>query len=1068
MHKKSAHFALMQTIEAKGFDIALISEIYVNPRTGKSPGIPNGYSLFCSGTGNQKTAILARKTLNAFQIGDESNDFATFCRIDFNQGSSITWASLYAPHSDKTLPIQALESLIHSQIHPNQRQIVIAADTNCRSTLLNYESSDPIAMQWEDLISRYSITVENDPSAATYKNSRNQSSRIDWTLSNLPRNATLENWKTEENLDITSDHIPITFKVSSDKFSNANPTKIKIWKATDWKAVNCSLNTEITKLLTSIDPTTEEEVEDLSNALEALCKETIENHVPSKVKKPFRSRWWNEKCEDAKRIYFKSKRRYRNDPSRISQAKHNYEQTILNSKQKSFEEFIQAKGDKGEIFLIHKMLTKPQSNITFKQILKEDQSLTQSQEDTLETLLGSVVKPLTAEQRKRDGKLNTKSPNTQTTSQEKKITVKDINLAINSINTNKAPGPDSIPPIFYKSCRKPLMPALSLLFNRMLQLGVFPKNLKVGEMIFIPKPNKKGDRTNHYRPITLLNTISKIFEKILNIRLKALSQENEWISKSQFGYQDQVSAEDAVVNLCNKLCSDFKYRRETLTVFFDVSGAFNDMWHSKLLSIITTKKSPDQITKLISSFLSGREVFVETPSGKLWKTLEKGTPQGAVISPLLWNTFYEDLQDNLKQKHPEIETTFFADDLAIHATCDGPDDRKRIETMMNNVIETVCRWGEDNFLKFNPDKTTAVLFSRYHKPIKKTRHTISLRMNDQVLTLAKDATYLGVILDSSLTFHKHITQRINKAKRILLALNSVISKEWGLSGEAIRTIYTMAIIPTVFWAVSCWSRCLDLEMYRKKLRSLQRLAAIKITKCYRQTSTEALLVLAGTPPLHLVGRRLATNTASRQLRNEPVDTRLNLRQQHENHTRITKHKSSTQTNFELITEYEQNNNRRITQNQEHRSQHDTPATDVARPYRNPTLQFKRYTKNNLMVNWQRSWDSATTGRFCHSLIKRVENNSTIKSKLQNQMLSGHYYTNSYALRIKKSESGKCYTCNVDDTIEHLLIYCKRHFRLRIKHNVNHLYNLLLVIGNETYLKELDAARSATTPDTNLV
>ena len=195
---------------------------------------------------------------------------------------------------------------------------------------------------------------------------------------------------------------------------------------------------------------------------------------------------------------------------------------------------------------------------------------------------------------------------------------------------------------------------------------------------------------------------------------------------------------------------------------------------------------------------------------------------------------------------------------------------------MNKIIKAVREWGENNLLSFNKSKTQAVLFSRLKKPRTKPRHTIALTMDNEPLQLNKSATYLGVVLDQRLTFKEHITGRINRGKKLLFALNSIISKEWGLSGNAIKTIYKAIIVPSVFWAVTVWSRCLEFKVYINKLLALQRLAAIKITKCLSTTATDSLLVLAGLPPIYLVGLRLASNSTHRQIQNAPVSSRLDI------------------------------------------------------------------------------------------------------------------------------------------------------------------------------------------------
>jgi len=94
----------------------------------------------------------------------------------------------------------------------------------------------------------------------------------------------------------------------------------------------------------------------------------------------------------------------------------------------------------------------------------------------------------------------------------------EIITLINSLSYNKSPGHDEIPIIFIKQAVQIIALITASLVNFSFQLGSFPNNLKIAKVVPVPKI---GDTTllNNYRPISLLTSFSKIFEKVIHSRL---------------------------------------------------------------------------------------------------------------------------------------------------------------------------------------------------------------------------------------------------------------------------------------------------------------------------------------------------------------------------------------------------------------------------------------------------------------------------------------------------------------------------------------------------------------------
>jgi len=128
----------------------------------------------------------------------------------------------------------------------------------------------------------------------------------------------------------------------------------------------------------------------------------------------------------------------------------------------------------------------------------------------------------------------------------------DIIRLINNLNREKACGIDKITNNMLKISAQSISPVLTLLFNRLMEHSTFPNIWKLGIVTAIYKKGDKSDPSN-YRPITLLNTISKLFERVLYESLYAHLIENNLIYYLQSGFLRGNSTTDQLLAICSNI-----------------------------------------------------------------------------------------------------------------------------------------------------------------------------------------------------------------------------------------------------------------------------------------------------------------------------------------------------------------------------------------------------------------------------------------------------------------------------------------------------------------------------------
>jgi len=233
------------------------------------------------------------------------------------------------------------------------------------------------------------------------------------------------------------------------------------------------------------------------------------------------------------------------------------------------------------------------------------------------------------------------------------------------------------------------------------------------------------------------------------------------------------------------------------------------------------KNTPEYLVGMIRSWLSERELLVG--ERRIRKTVTCGVPQGSVLGPTLWNVAYDYLLD--MNVPPGVQLIGFADDLAVVGVAKTGE---MLEELLNPTLERIDEWMTSRGLQLTHHKTEAVMLTKrwaYNPP--------RLSIGGSPIDMSSHIRYLGVILDTRLSFVKHVETVAKKAATSAVALSRLMPNLRGPC-QWKRRLLASVVESQLLYAASVWSAAVNnTAKARTILRRPQRVAALRAIRAYR-------------------------------------------------------------------------------------------------------------------------------------------------------------------------------------------------------------------------------------------
>lgn len=412
------------------------------------------------------------------------------------------------------------------------------------------------------------------------------------------------------------------------------------------------------------------------------------------------------------------------------------------------------------------------------------------------------------------------------------ITPSEVEDILKSLKTGKATGPDNINNRILKEVAYPLSFPLCELYNLSLTKGTVPSVWKQANVTPVFKKDDPADVSN-YRPISLLSTLGKAFEKIIHKYVFNYFFEHQILTTLQSGFVPGDSTVNQLVDIYNTFCKALDDGKEVRCVFFDISKAFDRVWHKGLLFKLRNLGISGSLLEWFTDYLNNRTQRVVLPGvSSPWTTLKAGVPQGSILGPLLFLVYINDIVQDINST-----IRLFADDTSLYIIVENPAIAAQI---LNSDIAKVYAWASKWLVTFNPDKSEALLVSRKYN---KLNHP-PVHMDYQFISETDSHKHLGLILSNNCTWHEHFEYIKSKAWKRVNVMRKLKSQ---LDRKSLQTIYFSFIRPLLEYGDVVWCNCTLYES--NELEKIHNEAArivtgatklVSLNSLFRETGWESL------------------------------------------------------------------------------------------------------------------------------------------------------------------------------------------------------------------------------------
>lgn len=879
---------LNEEFEKVGLDILGVTE---TKKKGKGETVlKGGHVLLYSGVDGKERAregvgcIIEKKNLKYLKKWTGITERILKVTLEIEKHIETTIVVAYGPNEDEVANVKDnfWEQLTEISEEAKNR-LIIVGDLNGRVGSRDNETGEALGYYGENvrtnngrriidfcimnnLIVTNSFYEHRDIHKYTREmRSRNEISVIDYILIDRTHRHEVQDTRVRRGPEIYSDHFLLLSKLkirggdsgckSNRRKTNISKEVIKTYRLRNKEVTELyrtQTELEMSKIKSEVNNTTiESQWKAIRDIMIKVAKQTCGSIRVGEGENRKQTRWWSEEIraevkskKEKWRIYLGNRTDQNYDSYKLQRVK--VREMVKTAKQKSWEEFGEkmeedSKGNQKLFYTVLKRIRKGEQKrsrcIRSKQgeILVEDEDIMSRWKEHFEEILDAVKQT-----QENDTDIEERIVD-ENRGHRKEIEQEEVEEAVRQLKRGKAAGHDRITPEMLKGLGKIGMEILTDLYNKIWHEEKIPEDWEVGIILPIHKKGDNRECTN-YRGITLLSVALKVYERLLDKRLKLVTEEQ--LDEVQSGFRKGRGVQDHIFTM--KQLTEKTKDRNFCVAFIDLEKAFDSVPRENIWKSLKRREVDNKLSNNIKNLYKNTRTYVRT--GNLQSSefvTSEGLRQGGVLSPTLFNVLMDDIIKEVKKKTRKLQAGYrklevlrigecaFADDLTILA---------RNEEDMQYNMEIWKTELEKQGLKINIEKTKVM-------SVGEKGSNILIKLNGSIIEQTDSYRYLGVMLHESGRNEAELNNRVESAMKIYYALNKKFIRKKEITARTKMSVYNTVFKPILTYGSESWvltqsqrSKIQAVEMkYLRGVRGVTKMDKMRSDKIRHELKTEPVL-----------------------------------------------------------------------------------------------------------------------------------------------------------------------------------------------------------------------------------
>lgn len=412
------------------------------------------------------------------------------------------------------------------------------------------------------------------------------------------------------------------------------------------------------------------------------------------------------------------------------------------------------------------------------------------------------------------------------------ISKEEVKNAINQLPLNKSCGPDDIPNEFLKFGGEKLHDAIHSLFTSIFSLEIPPSQWSLSNLINLDKGKGDPQLLSNKRGISLTSNLGKLFERVVNNRVKQYLQ----FTQAQAGGREGKSCVDHIFVIKSVINQFQKEKKPTFCAFIDLEKAYDKVWPDAIYHALWERGIKGKLWRVMKSLNTGLATVVQTKYGPTKPVnICQSIRQGGVLSVSEFSVLIDCLEEDLQREQLGIQfgdlliaSLLLMDDIVLVS-----DSSQGLQKMLNVVNNFILRWH----LVVNPTKSKVIIFNGNSKT-----PTMEWKVGDITIKQANEYKYLGEILTHNMDLSRHIIFKKQQAQS-MVNLSFAVTGQSPLNQMKVQTLlqfHQRCIIPAILYGCQNWT-----QPNFQDIEDIQYMCLRQYLKVPKSTPKLALLVETG-------------------------------------------------------------------------------------------------------------------------------------------------------------------------------------------------------------------------------